>query len=40
MYRLYNQNSGEHFYTASADEHDAVKAAGWSYEGISWYGLS
>lgn len=36
MYRLYNPNSGEHFYTASADERDAVANAGWNYEGIGW----
>lgn len=37
MYRLYNPNSGEHFYTASEGERDSVIAAGWSYEGIGWY---
>ncbi len=37
MHRLYNPNSGEHFYTASVYERDAVVAAGWSYEGIGWY---
>lgn len=36
MYRLYNPNSGEHFYTASAAERDNVKKAGWRYEGIGW----
>ena len=36
MYRLYNPNSGEHFYTADADERDNVNAAGWNYEGIGW----
>ena len=36
MYRLYNPNSGEHFYTASVHERDATAAAGWSYEGIGW----
>lgn len=37
MYRLYNPNSGEHFYTASAPERDAVARAGWRYEGVGWY---
>ena len=37
MYRLYNPNSGEHFYTASATEKDGLVAAGWNYEGVGWY---
>ena len=37
MFRLYNPNSGEHFYTASASERDQVVAAGWNDEGIGWY---
>ena len=37
MYRLYNPNSGEHFYTANTTERDNVKKAGWKYEGIGWY---
>ena len=36
MYRLYNPNSGEHFYTASTVERDATIAAGWNDEGIGW----
>lgn len=36
MYRLYNPNSGEHFYTASTAERDATVAAGWNDEGIGW----
>lgn len=36
MHRLYNPNSGEHFYTADPAEAEAVAAAGWSYEGIGW----
>ena len=36
MYRLYNPNSGEHFYTANAAERDKVKKAGWRDEGIGW----
>ena len=36
MYRLYNPNSGEHFYTGSEEERDILVAAGWIYEGIAW----
>ena len=36
MYRLYNQNSGEHFYTGSVQERDMLIGAGWQYEGIAW----
>lgn len=36
MYRLYNPNSGEHFYTASEFECGYVEASGWTYEGVAW----
>jgi uncharacterized protein YjdB len=37
MYRLYQKNNGEHFYTASTHERDSlVKHHGWQYEGIGW----
>ena len=36
MYRLYNPNSGEHFYTADIAERDNLESLGWSYEGIGW----
>ena len=36
MYRLYNPNSGEHFYTGSTEERDNLITAGWNYEGIAW----
>lgn len=36
MYRLYNPNSGEHFYTASTGERDMLKGVGWNYEGVGW----
>ncbi len=36
MHRLYNPNSGEHFYTAKAKEKDALVKVGWKYEGIGW----
>lgn len=37
MYRLYNPNSGEHFYTSKELERDKTVAAGWRYEGVGWY---
>ena len=36
MYRMYNPNSGEHFYTANTSERDDLYVAGWNYEGIGW----
>ena len=37
MYRLYNPNSGEHFYTANEKEKDyLIEKAKWSDEGIGW----
>ena len=36
MYRLYNQWSGEHLYTASASERDALAGLGWTKEGEGW----
>ena len=36
MHRLYNPNSGEHFYTASTVERDHLISVGWNYEGIGW----
>ena len=36
MYRIYNPNSGEHFYTANAAEKDNLVSLGWKYEGIGW----
>ncbi len=32
MYRMYNPNSGEHLYTASAEERDNLVGVGWNYE--------
>lgn len=37
MYRLYNPNSGEHFYTSDSDEHLYLTSVGWKYEGIGWF---
>lgn len=39
MHRLYNPNSGEHFYTANTKKRDALVSRGWREEGIGWYGL-
>ena len=36
MYRLYNPNSGEHFYTKDSGERDFLLAGGWSYESVAW----
>nr|WP_286163360.1 bacterial Ig-like domain-containing protein [Olsenella sp. SW781] len=36
MYRLYNRWTGEHFYTASAEERDGLIAVGWTDEGLGW----
>ena len=34
LFRLYNPNSGEHFYTTSATERDFLESVGWNYEGV------
>ncbi len=36
MYRLYNPNSGEHFYTKNASEKSTLVQVGWREEGIGW----
>lgn len=36
MHRLYNPNSGEHFYTANTKEKDYLFKVGWKYEGKGW----
>lgn len=36
MYRMYNPNSGEHFYTALKAERNMLVRAGWRYEGVAW----
>lgn len=35
-YRLFNPNTGEHFYTTSQNESDDLFSAGWWFEGVSW----
>ena len=36
MFRLYNPNSGEHFYTANVGEKNHLANIGWIYEGVGW----
>ena len=36
MFRLYNPNSGEHFYTSSVVERDHLISVGWNDEGTGW----
>ena len=36
MYRLYNPNSGEHFYTANEVEKNYLVSIGWNDEGLGW----
>lgn len=36
MYRLYNPNSGEHFYTAQVAERNHLVVDGWTFEGVGW----
>jgi hypothetical protein len=36
MYRLYNPNSGEHFYTKDAKEKNDLIDCGWNFEGNGW----
>lgn len=36
MNRLYNPNSGEHFYTKDINEKDVLVSLGWQDEGIGW----
>ena len=36
MYRMYNPNTGEHFYTGDKTERQMLEAAGWKYEGVGF----
>lgn len=36
MHRLYNPNSGEHFYTGDSAELSFLVREGWRYEGVGW----
>ena len=38
MWRLYNPNSGEHFYTSNLGERDHIVSVGWRLEGVGWAG--
>ena len=40
MYRLYNPNSGEHFYTSSEVERNSLITAGWNYEGFGFIAIN
>jgi hypothetical protein len=40
IYRLYNKNTGEHFYTPNAYELINLQSVGWTSEGIDWYAPS
>ena len=37
VYRLYNPYGGDHHYTLSPVERDALVAVGWNYEGVGWH---
>lgn len=36
MYRAYNPNSGEHFYTSNTKEFNNIVSLGWKDEGVGW----
>lgn len=36
MYRVYNPNTGEHFYTSNVDERIFLVNLGWNDEGVAW----
>lgn len=36
VYRLYNQNNGDHLYTTDYNEAKTLAGLGWTYEGIEW----
>lgn len=40
VYRLYNRNTGEHFYTKNTYERSSLIQNGWNNEGVGWYGAS
>lgn len=37
VYRLYNPNTGEHFYTIGSFERDSLVSVGWRDEGVGWF---
>ncbi|MCO8188327.1 hypothetical protein NKE72_01505 [Streptococcus suis] len=36
VFRLYNPNTGEHFYTVNYLERNHLIAVGWGYEGVAF----
>lgn len=40
VYRLYNPNTGEHFFTDSEEEKESLAAEGWKAEGVGFYAHS
>ncbi len=40
VYRLYNPNTGEHFYTTNYAEYESLQNYGWQDEGIGWYAVN
>ncbi len=38
VFRLYNENAGDHHYTSNVHERDQLVKIGWRDEGIGWYG--
>ena len=36
VFRMYNKNSGEHFYTTNENEAAYISSLGWLYEGVGW----
>ena len=40
VYRLYNPNSGEHFYTSNKSESYLLQNVGWTYEGVAFQGYN
>lgn len=37
MLRVYNPNTGEHFFTSDESESGRLVQLGWVYEGVAWY---
>ncbi|WP_159722312.1 trypsin-like serine protease [Enterococcus sp. CSURQ0835] len=40
IYRMYNKNTGEHFYTNKSAEVDLLQKSGWNSEGLAWFAPS
>lgn len=37
VYRSYNRNNGDHYYTGNWSEHNSLVNSGWKSEGVGWY---